>query len=236
MAPTSIIITIDGPAGTGKSTVSRELANRLGLEFLDTGAMYRAVAAIALDRDIPLDDAEGVAGAALEADLHFDWSQDPPAMMAFWKPVDDRLRDLDVNEAVSPVASIPQVRDVLVRRQRIIGQQHPRLVTEGRDQGSVVFPKAEVKFYLDASPQVRARRRVDQLEDMGLALVFEDVLQEIEERDARDATRKVGPLICPEDATRIDTSSMRFDEVVDTLYDMVQAHLARACRSQGCTL
>ncbi|MFG0256757.1 MAG: (d)CMP kinase [Phycisphaerales bacterium JB043] len=234
--PPSIIITIDGPAGTGKSSVSRALANRLGLEFLDTGAMYRAVASIALDRSLPLDDGPAIAGAALEADLHFDWTQDPPAMMAFWKPIDDRLRDIDVNEAVSPVAALPEVRDVLVRRQRIIGQQHPRLVTEGRDQGSIVFPDAQIKFFLDASPEVRARRRVEQLAGLGLALVFDDVLEEIEARDKRDATRKVGPLICPEDAARVDTSSMSFDEVVDTLYGKVQAHLTGSRRSQGCSI
>lgn len=221
-----VIVTIDGPAGTGKSTVARELAHRLGLEFLDTGAMYRAAAAIALDRNIPLDDEPAVAQAALEADLHFDWSMDPPALMAFWKPVVERLREPDVSRAVSPVASLPKVRDVMVRRQRVIGKQHPRLVTEGRDQGSVVFPEAPVKIYLDASREVRAKRRYDQLREMGVAASMESVEHEIADRDHRDSTRAVGPLICPEDALLVDTSDMGFDEVVDTLEGIVRERVA----------
>ncbi|MFG0276101.1 MAG: (d)CMP kinase [Phycisphaerales bacterium] len=221
-----MIVTIDGPAGTGKSTVARELAIRLGLEFLDTGAMYRAAAAIALDRGIALDDEQGVARAALEADLHFDWSTDPPALMAFWVPIVDRLRQPDVSRAVSPVASLPAVRDVMVRRQRVIGQQHPRLVTEGRDQGSVVFPQAEVKIYLDASRGVRARRRYEQLQESGIAASMDSVEHELADRDHRDSTRAVGPLICPEDAMLVDTTDMDFGEVVDTLESIVRERVA----------
>jgi CMP/dCMP kinase len=236
VSPASVIITVDGPAGTGKSSVSRSLAKRLGLEFLDTGAMYRAVAAIALDYGFSLDAGQQIAEAALDADLHFDWKQDPPSLMAHWKPIDQRLRDADVNEAVSPVASLREVREVLVRRQRIIGQQHPRLVTEGRDQGSIVFPDADVKIYLDASPEVRATRRVEQLQLMGVKADVRAVRDEIEARDARDATREVGPLICPEDATRVDTSEKTFDEVVTELEKLVRAQLGAAHKSQGCSI
>lgn len=218
----SLIVTIDGPAGTGKSSVARRVAAELGLEFLDTGAMYRAVAAIALDRGISLDDEKAVADAALEADLHFDWSADPPALMAFWKPIVARLRDNDVSAAVSPVASLPRVREVMVRRQRIIGSQHPRLVAEGRDQGSVVFPEADVKIYLDASRRVRAKRRFDQLEEAGVPADLAAIEAELADRDQRDATRKVGPLVCPEDAFVIDTTSMTFDGVVDAIVSIVR--------------
>jgi cytidylate kinase len=221
-----MIVTIDGPAGTGKSTVARELAIRLGLEFLDTGAMYRAAAAIAIDRGIALDDEQGVARAALEADLHFDWSADPPALMAFWVPIVDRLRQPDVSRAVSPVASLPAVRDVMVRRQRVIGQQHPRLVTEGRDQGSIVFPDAEVKIYLDASRAVRSRRRFDQLQEAGIPASMDTVEHELADRDHRDSTRAVGPLICPEDALLVDTTEMDFGEVVDTLETIVRERVS----------
>lgn len=221
-----LIVTIDGPAGTGKSTVARVLALRLGLEFLDTGAMYRAAAAIALDRGIPLDDEARVAAAALEADLHFDWTADPPALMAFWKPIVDRLRDEDVAQAVSPVASLAGVRDVMVRRQRIIGQQHPRLVTEGRDQGSVVFPDAAVKIYLDASPRVRALRRAEQLRDQGARPDAKAIERELEDRDFRDSTRKIGPLVRPKGSRSVDTSDMTFDEVVDELEHIVRETIA----------
>jgi cytidylate kinase len=141
-----IIITIDGPAGTGKSTVARNLAHRLGLDFLDTGAMYRAATAICIDRGIDPDDVESLLEAVASADLHFDWAADPPTMLAWLKPIDARIRDADVNALVSKIASIGRLREHMVRKQRIIAAQHPRLVAEGRDQGSVVFPDAEVKF------------------------------------------------------------------------------------------
>lgn len=221
-----IIIAIDGPAGTGKSSVARTLAARLGLEFLDTGAMYRAVTAIALDQGLEIDDAEGISGAAMEADLHFDWNTDPPALMAFWKPIDARLRDSDVSRHVSRVAALPPVRDVLVRRQRIIGQQHPRLVTEGRDQGSVVFPDAEVKIFLDADRRVRAQRRADQLIAAGREADVDRIEADLARRDHIDSTREVAPLVCADDADRVDTSGMDFLQVVEALETLVVNRLA----------
>jgi cytidylate kinase len=212
-----LIVTIDGPAGTGKSSVARQLANRLGLEFLDTGAMYRAATAAAIDGDIPLDDEAAVAQLALEAEIHFDWRADPPVLIAFGEPYVDRLRDGDVNRAVSPVSGLPALREVLVRRQRLIGQQHPLLVTEGRDQGSVVFPDAGVKFYLDASPRVRAQRRAKQMYTTPSEAQIDTIELEIAERDALDTTRAVGPLVVPDGAERIDTSSMELRDVVDLL-------------------
>ncbi|MEO0475707.1 MAG: (d)CMP kinase, partial [Planctomycetota bacterium] len=157
-----LIVTIDGPAGSGKSTLARQLAARLGLDFLDTGAMYRGVAAKAIERgiDIP-NEPYYVTELARNCPLRFDWATDPPRLYARGADVTDRLRDRDVTDAVSDVAAIGGVRQVLVHEQRCIGEEHPRLVTEGRDQGSIVFPEAEVKFYLDASPAVRATRRAE---------------------------------------------------------------------------
>lgn len=218
-----IVITIDGPAGTGKSSVARSLAKALGLDFLDTGAMYRAAAAIALDHGIPASDFEGVVRETTKADLHFDWTKDPPTILAFGKPIDHRIRSADVAEIVSPIATIRQLREHMVRKQRIIAQQHPRLVTEGRDQGSIVFPDAAVKFYLDASPDVRARRRAEQLIASGQAADLGAITSEILDRDKRDSTRVDGPLICPKDAICIDTSDMTFDQVVKTLHRSVLA-------------
>lgn len=213
----SIIITIDGPAGTGKSTVAQELAKRLGIDVLDTGAMYRAASAIVIDRNLDPSDFQQVVEVVSDADLHFDWAADPPTILAWLQPIDDRIRDEDVNALVPTIAAIGRLREHMVKKQRIIAQQHPRLISEGRDQGSVVFPDADAKFFLHARAEVRARRRCDQLRSMGRDADEQKLLENIRRRDAQDSTRADGPLICPEDAESIDTSDMTFDEVVNFL-------------------
>lgn len=252
----SLIVTLDGPAGAGKSTVARTLARRLGVEFLDTGAMYRGIAARALDHGIdPATQPDAAVELARRCVLRFDWTTDPPRLHIADLPhtqapgtgtrtnaganagaiadtdtvtdsdITDRLRDPDVTRAVSDVASLPGVREVLVQAQRRIGREHPRLVTEGRDQGSVVFPQADAKFYLDASPEVRARRRSLELARMGKPADPAEILRAILERDHRDTRRRDGPLICPEDARRIDTSAMSLEEVVALLESLVRHRL-----------
>lgn len=223
-----MIVTIDGPAGTGKSSVGRALAARLGLEFLDTGAMYRAATALAIDNGLSLDDGEGVAELARKADLHFDWEADPPTLMAFGKLYAHRLRDPDVTSAVSPVSALAPLREVLVRKQRLIGSQHPRLVTEGRDQGTVVFPGADVKLFLDASARVRAERRARQLAAAGIRADVDDIERELARRDHADASRAVGPLRRPEDAVVVDTSNLDFNQVVGELFRIVRERTAHA--------
>ena len=223
-----LIVTIDGPAGTGKSSVARELANTLGLEFLDTGAMYRAATALGLDRRIPLDDETALAEALRHSDLHFDWASDPPTLLIYGTPLVERLRDADVTRWVSPVSELAAVRRVLVDLQRRIGESHPRLVSEGRDQGSVVFHDADIKFYLDADPRVRAQRRADQLQAAGRTANVDEIEREIRERDHRDMHRAVGPLTCPEDALRVDTSPLSQAQVVDRLALLIRRHIDEA--------
>ncbi|MEM1107379.1 MAG: (d)CMP kinase [Planctomycetota bacterium] len=218
-----LIVTLDGPAGSGKSTVARRLAARLGLDFLDTGAMYRGLTAKALDRGIDIEEeAYAVVELARNADLRFDWETDPPALYINEVNVTPRLRERDVVAAVSDVAAMDAVRQVLVKAQQAIGRDHPGLVTEGRDQGSVVFPDAEAKFYLDASPQVRAERRAAQLRELGKHVDLEALRESIVLRDRKDSTRKTGPLLCPDDAEKIDTTEMTLDEVVDYLEKQVR--------------
>jgi cytidylate kinase len=221
-----IIVTIDGPAGTGKSSVARALAKRLGLDFLDTGAMYRAAAAIVIDHGLDWHDTAAVVEAVERADLRFDWSCDPPSIQAWGRTVDARIRDADVTGVVSPIAGIGPLRELMVEKQREIARQHRRLVTEGRDQGSVVFPEAPVKIFLDAAPEVRAARRAEQLRAAGHPADEARLLDEIVQRDRSDSTRRDGPLICPADAERVDTSGLTFDEVVGELEGIVRSRVA----------
>jgi len=221
-----LIITLDGPAGSGKSTVAQRLAKRLGLQFLDTGAMYRGLTAFCLDSQVnPVTEAQSVIAIAQQAPMEFDWLTDPPRLHLDGYDLTDRLRDPDVTLAVNNVAAIPQVRVIMVQAQRRIAQEHPRLVTEGRDQGSVVFPNAQAKFYLDASAHVRAARRTQQLRDAGKPADEANVFLMITKRDHSDIHRQDGPLICPQDAQQIDTSDLTLDQVVDLLDDIVRQRI-----------
>lgn len=224
-SPTSlypVIITIDGPAGTGKSSVAHRLASRLGLDFLDTGAMYRAAALIGLETGIDPDQGQALAAAVSEAGLQFDWQSDPPRMMLKERDISARIRDLDVSGIVSIVAAQSPVRNVLVERQREIAEAHPRLVTEGRDQGSVVFPDAAVRFFLDASLEVRAQRRIKQLASAGQSIDEHEIRNDIEARDRLDSSRKDAPLIKPEGAIVIDSSKKSLSEVVEEMERIVR--------------
>jgi cytidylate kinase len=225
-APAGVIVTMDGPAGTGKSSVALMLAERLGLEMLDTGAMYRAAAVVAIDEGVSADDGDALAARIAEEGLAFDWSRKPPRLLLGGRDLTERIRDADVNTVVSIVARQAPLRAAMVRAQREIGRAHPRLVTEGRDQGSVVFPDAAVRFYLDAHPEVRARRRVEQMRAQGRPADYEAVLRAIQQRDRLDETRTDGPLVCPAEAQRVDTSGLTLRQVVDELERRVRACVA----------
>jgi len=212
-----MIITIDGPAGTGKSTVAQSVAAALSFDFLDTGAMYRAVGLAAIRRGVDLNDHRELIFVARHSRLHFDWSATPPTLSLNGEPVSHLLRGLEATRAASYVAAVAPIRQKLVAEQRKIGEERKNLVTEGRDQGSVVFPHAELKFYLDATPQERARRRAAQLRARGEIVDMTALLHEIQNRDARDKTRLVGALTVPQGAEIIDTTNLTERQVVDSI-------------------
>ncbi len=218
-----MVITIDGPAGTGKSSVAHAVAERLGYDFLDTGAMYRAIGLAALRREARLDDPRELTFVARHARIEYDWSKHPPGVLMNGEPVGHFLRGAEATRAASYVAVVPAIREMLVRQQQDIGRSRPDLVTEGRDQGTVVFPGAELKFYLDATPAERARRRVQQLRARGEIVDYQEVLSQIESRDQRDKSRKVGPLSVPPDAEVVDTTALSQGQVIDHIVARAQA-------------
>ena len=211
---TDLIVTLDGPAGTGKSTVSKEVASRLRLPRLDTGAFYRAAGLAALRAGVDLADHEAVANVVAGISL----DQQDGRMLLDGVDVSEEIRSQPATEASSLVSTHPEVRGLLVVYQREWVARHDnRAVVEGRDIGSVVFPDATVKVYLDARPEVRAQRRADQTgkERAG-------VLAELRTRDARDSTRQASPLIVPDGAMVIDTSEMTVGDVIDTIVGMAR--------------
>lgn len=211
-----MIVTIDGPAGSGKSTVSRLLAERLGVRFLDTGAMYRAVTLAVLRAGVAPDLETSVAKIASSVELEF---RDARLLMN-GEDVSQAIRSPEVSAISSVVASQPAVRTRLVELQKAIGRRGS-LVTEGRDQGSVVFPDAEFKFFLTADLDARAHRRQAELLSRGGDAVWEQVREEIRDRDYRDETRAVAPLKPASDAVIIDTSPMTIPQVVEEMLRII---------------
>ena len=225
-----MIITIDGPAGTGKSTVARAVAEALGFDFLDTGAMYRAIGLEAVRRRANLEDQRELAFIARHARIEFDWRRRPPGVLLNGEPVGHLLRGGEATRAASYVATVPAIREILVRQQQQIGRERPDLVTEGRDQGSVVFPQAGLKFFLDATPAERARRRVAQLRHRGEIVDYHDILNGILDRDHRDSSRLHGPLVVPPDAEVIDTTQLGEGQVVERIVARAKGHQEGAAR------
>lgn len=220
-----MIIAIDGPAASGKSTVAKALARRLGVRHLDTGAMYRAVAWLALEEGIPLDDAEGLALLAREHPVTFDYAEGAPiatAVHVAGRDVTAEIRSPETDAAVSPVAAVPAVRAALVARQRALADAHDTVV-EGRDIGTVVFPHADVKVFLTASAEERARRRQGDLAAQGHEVGQAEVQARLARRDHIDSTREASPLEAAPDAKLLDTTGLSVEQVVDRLVGMVEA-------------
>jgi CMP/dCMP kinase len=215
-----VVVAVDGPAGTGKSTVSRRLARALDARYLDTGSMYRIATLAMLRAGVDLDDPAAIAAAA---GVELSVGYDPDAEQAYLagEDVSVQIRGDDVTRAVSAVAAVPAVRERLVRLQRDLASGRQSVVVEGRDIGTVVLPGADVKFFLTASAETRARRRNDQNVAAGLPDDYRGVLADVRRRDHLDSTRAVSPLRAAEDALVVDTSELTLDEVVARLTEIV---------------
>ncbi|MFO0839927.1 MAG: (d)CMP kinase [Phycisphaerae bacterium] len=212
-----MIVTIDGPAGSGKSTAARKLAARLEIAYLDTGAMYRVVTLAALDDGVDLRDEAALTRLAASDDYHLDLGPTHIRVTLRGHDVTEKLRQMRVNDHTRFIAASPGVRRTLVEKQREIGRRLGSLVTEGRDQGSVAFPDADMKFFLDAAVDKRAERRFHELQADGDQVTFEEVLANVRERDRTDTQRAVAPLVVPAGAVRLDTSTLSIAEVVERM-------------------
>ena len=217
---TPVVIAIDGPAGTGKSSVSRGLARRLGARYLDTGSMYRIVTLAALRAGVDLDDPQAIAAAA-GAPLAVGHDPDVDRALLGEEDVTAAIRGDEVTRAVSAVSAVPEVRSRLVELQRELAHGSDSVVVEGRDIGTVVLPDADLKIFLTASAQTRAGRRNDQNVAAGLPDDYDTVLADVLRRDHLDSTRAVSPLRAAPDAVVVDTSDMTREEVIDRLCDLV---------------
>jgi len=217
-----MIIAIDGPSGAGKSTLGKKLAKALGLLYLDTGAMYRAVALYALRNSIPLDDANAMEEAAGDSDVRLGGDPENQSVSINGEDVTESIRTPQVGQAASVISTISGVRRALVERQRILGgtAEHGA-VLDGRDIGTVVFPEADYKFFLTAKPEARARRRFEEDKARGADGTYEETLREIGRRDERDATRDDSPLRIAADAYVIDTSEMEIEDVLEAMRSLI---------------
>lgn len=217
------VITIDGPSGAGKGTVSRILSEKLGWHLLDSGAIYRVLALAALHHDISADDEAGLVALATDLDVKFEVEEEKNLTHIILEGEDVTLsiRAEAVGTMASKIAALPRVREALLRRQRAF-KELPGLVADGRDMGTVVFPQAEAKIFLTASPEERGRRRYEQLLEKGFAANIEQLIADIVERDYRDTNRSVAPLVPADDALFVDSTNLSITEVVDQI--LVFAH------------
>lgn len=218
------VITVDGPSGSGKGTVCRLLAEKLGWDVLDSGAIYRVLALAALHHQIALDNEEALVPLAANLDVQFlvDSQTNAGKVILEGEDVSTTIRNEEVGAAASKVAALPRVREALLRRQRAFRSENG-LIADGRDMGTVVFPDAPLKIYLTASAGERARRRFVELNERGLDVTLSGLLEDIQARDERDMNRAVAPLVPADDAIELDTSELNAQQVFDKVMTLLDA-------------
>lgn len=214
----SFIVAIDGPAGSGKGTITKQVGEKLGLVNIDTGAMFRCVTLNMLQEKIEMENENKI--KKMLDNINIDLKENGTVFLN-GEEVTKRIRENDINHLVSPVSVIPIVREKLLEIQRKMAQGK-NVIMEGRDIGTVVFPNANVKIYLDASPEERAKRRLKQNQEKGITATYEEILTSILERDKRDATREIAPLKRAQDAIYIDSTNNTVEEVVDRIVEIIQ--------------
>ncbi|EFM90098.1 Cytidylate kinase [Actinobacillus pleuropneumoniae serovar 4 str. M62] len=218
------IITVDGPSGAGKGTLCHALAEKLGFDFLDSGAIYRITALAAVKAGIALDDEDALAEIGRRLDVKFVPKDGEINVILNGENVGDQIRTAEAGQNASKVAVFPKIREALLQRQRDFSTSKG-LIADGRDMGTVVFPEAQVKLFLDASAEERAKRRVKQLQEKGFNANFDEILAEIKERDFRDRNREVAPLVPAKDALLLDSTSLSIDEVVRQALDHISQYI-----------
>lgn len=215
-----MIIAIDGPAGTGKGTIASLISKRLGYTYIDTGAMYRCIALKMLNNNIQLDDIEKIKKLLEETKIEFMNIADKQHVFLDDEDVTDEIRTPRVNDVVSPVSAIVEIRKKLVEMQQKFGEEL-NVVMEGRDITTVVFPNADVKIYLTATPEIRAKRRFDELVAKGVNTTFEETLEKINARDKNDMNKPVGALMIAKDAIVVDSSNLTIEEVYEKVHEII---------------
>ena len=220
----NIVITVDGPSGAGKGTLCHALADKLGFDFLDSGAIYRILALAALKQQIDFEDATALAELGRRLEVKFVPQGNEVQVILDGENVGDQIRTAQAGQNASKIAIYPKVREALLQRQRDFSSEKG-LIADGRDMGTIVFPHAQIKFFLDASAEERTKRRVKQLQEKGFNANFDEILAEIKERDFRDRNRPIAPLVPAKDAVILDSTHLSIEDVIQQALEHIAQKL-----------